>query len=284
MYELFLTALIEEGDLQAALSILTGICGMQSWHSIQRVLYFQCASATGRPTGFQNYKSLDKPLRRDTEWFLKELNAALSRQSFIMQARYDVVKDRDMGPNAKEMDFDAMSGILRWTEFPSAPQGRPHITHRKKIELWEQKKIWSLMADNSCMFKTEVIDECYRFYRDDVEFCLTRQFFLRPIEDYTPVEQRQATTAPPVSQLPAFEELTPVDAQNRWVLQVKAHVMKDNDPEAPKKAQGQLEAIRVELEGVFDFKSIDRKVHDTRVAQPQQNIQVLPQRVTLGKV
>jgi mediator of RNA polymerase II transcription subunit 18 len=37
------------------------------------------------------------------------------------------------------------------------------------------------------------------------------------------------------------------------------------------------------LEGAFDFKTIDRKVHDTRIAQQQQGIQALPQKVILGK-
>jgi mediator of RNA polymerase II transcription subunit 18 len=65
---------------------------------------------------------------------------------------------------------------------------------------------------------------------------------------------------------------------------VKAHVLQDNKPDEIRKAQDQLLSIRGELDGVFDFRAIDRKVHDTRVAQQQQGVQVLPQKVTLGKV
>lgn len=123
----------------------------------------------------------------------------------------------------------------------------------------------------------------YRFFRDEVEFCLTRQYFLRAIHDYAPLEARQHQPSEPLSTLPAWESLTPVDMQNRWILQVKAHVLQDNKPDDIRKAQDQLASIRVELEGSFDFKTIDRKVHDTRVATQQQGIQALPQKVMLGK-
>ena len=124
----------------------------------------------------------------------------------------------------------------------------------------------------------------YRFYRDDIEYCLFRQYFVRPIDDYMPLEHRNTQPSPPHSTLPAWESLVPVDSQNRWILVVKAHVLQDNKPDEIRKAQDQLLSIRGELDGVFDFRTIDRKVHDTRVAQQQQGVQVLPQKVTLGKV
>lgn len=71
--------------------------------------------------------------------------------------------------------------------------------------------------------------------------------------------------------------------QNRWVLIVRSHVLQDNKPDEIRKAQDQLLSIKGELEGAFDFKTIDRKVHDTRIAQQQQGIQALPQKVMLGK-
>ena len=123
----------------------------------------------------------------------------------------------------------------------------------------------------------------YRFFRDEVEFCLTRHYFLKPIGEHTALE-RQSQPASLLSTLPAWNELTAVDVQNRWVLQVKAHVVQDNQPDEIRKVQDHLLAIRNELDGVFNFRSIDRKVHDTRVAQQPQGIQALPQRVTVGTV
>lgn len=123
----------------------------------------------------------------------------------------------------------------------------------------------------------------YRFFRDEIEFCLIKHHFVKPIGDYTSLETRSTKPTAPVASLPSWESLMPIDQQNRWILQVKTHVLKDNQPDEIRKAQDQLMAIRGELDGVFEFKAIDRKVHDTRVALQQQGIQALPQKVTLGK-
>lgn len=109
-----------------------------------------------------------------------------------------------------------------------------------------------------------------------------RSYFVKPIEDYTPLESRSAQPTP-MANLPSWDSLTPVDQQRRWFLHVKTHVLQDNKPDEIRKAQDQLMAIRGELDGVFGFKAIDRKVYDTRVALQQQGIQALPQKVMLGK-
>ena len=124
----------------------------------------------------------------------------------------------------------------------------------------------------------------YRFFRDEIEFCLTRQYLVRPINDYTPLATGRTQEAEPMRNLPAWGSLAPLDMQRRWVLQVKVHVLQDNKPDEIRKAQDQLLAVRTELEGVFDFKTMDRKVYDTRVAMQQQGIQALPQKVIVGKM
>ncbi|CAF3615900.1 hypothetical protein SNK03_003890 [Fusarium graminearum] len=280
MHEIFLTALIEDKDFAGACSVLGGLTNMDPWESIQRVLYFQ---GPPRPMGIFNQSSIKKPISPPNTGFLwKELHQNLTRQSFILQTRYDVLKDRDMGTNAPAMDLDATQGVLKWTDFPDPPRGQPLLTQRKKVELWEQKMLPSLMRDNNHTFKTETIEEMYRFYRDEIEFCLVRYYFLHPIENYVPMETKQQQSMP-LGSLPSFDSLTPVDQQKRWFLHVRAHVVQDNKPEELRKVQEQLLAVRKELEGVFDFRGIDRKVHDTRVMQQAQGVQQLPQRVTIGK-
>ncbi|KAH7149082.1 mediator complex, subunit Med18 [Dactylonectria estremocensis] len=279
MYEVFLTALVEENDFGAACAVLGGLCGMSPWESVHRVLYFQ---GPPRPVGISNQSSIDKPIRKDVGLLWKDLHQNLARQSFVLQARYEILKDRDMSVNAPATDLDATPGMLRWTDFPDPPHGRPLLTQRKKVELWEQKKLPSVMRDNQHIFKTETIEEVYRFFREDIEFCLVRHYFLKPLDHYTPLEMRGQLDIP-LTSLPAWESLTPIDMQKRWFLQVKANVLQHNKPDEIRKVQDQLLAIRGELEGVFDFKTIDRKVHDTRVAQQQQGIQALPQKVMLGK-
>ncbi|KAH7305985.1 mediator complex, subunit Med18 [Stachybotrys elegans] len=282
MYELSLTATVEASDLDATCAVLSGVCGMPPWESIQRVLYFQ---GPPRPAGISNQSSNDKPIRKETTgqvW--KELHQNLSRQSYVLQARYEVSKDDGMGPNAPPMDLDATPGILRWTDFPDPPRGQPLLIQRKKIELWDQTRIPSILRDNQHQFKNETIEETYRFVRDDVEFTLVRHHPIRPIVEYVPFETRTNAPAPPISNLPSWESLAPIDQQDRWILQVKTHVLQDNQPEEIRKAQEKLLAIRSEFDGVFNFRPIDRKVYDTRIAQQPQGIQALPQRVTLGKV
>ncbi|KAF5021772.1 hypothetical protein F66182_6147 [Fusarium sp. NRRL 66182] len=279
MHEIFLTALVEDQDFGAACAVLGGLCNMSPWEAVQRVLYFQ---GPARPMGISSHASIEKPKRKDTGLLWKELHQNLTRQSYIVQARYDVLKDCDMGPNAPPMDLDATQGVLRWNDFPDPPRGQPLLTQRKKVELWEQKKLPSIMRDNNHTFKTETIEEVYRFYRDEIEFCLVRHYFLQPLDSYLPMETKQQQSLP-LDTLPPWESLTPVDQQKRWFLHVKAHVVQDNKPDEIRKAQDQLLAIRRELEGVFDFRGIDRKVHDTRVVQQAQGVQQLPQKVTIGK-
>ncbi len=103
------------------------------------------------------------------------------------------------------------------------------------------------------------------------------------MQEYTTLESRAGAESSPAQHLPAWDSLTPLDKQGRWILQVKTHVAQDNKPDEIRKAQERLLATRNELDGVFSFKVIDRKVHDTRVAIQQQGVQALPQKVTIGK-
>lgn len=148
MYQLLLTALVEDSDFSAACSVLGGLCGMSPWESVNRVLYFQ---GPPRPQGISNLSSIDKTSQsaRSSGPFWKELHQNLSRQSYVVQIRYDVLKDRDMGPSATLVDLNTVPGLLRWTDFPDPPHSRSVITQRKFVEIWEQKNLPSVMRDNN---------------------------------------------------------------------------------------------------------------------------------------
>lgn len=156
MYELFLTALVEEADFSTACSVIEGLCGMQPWETIHRVLYFQ--GPQGQPVGLPNHASMG--LSDPRPW--KELHANLSRQAFITQVRYDLHDFKNKTPDvvmgntsdsvpsaASASNLDAFPGMLRWTDFPDPPHGRPNITQRKKVEIWEQKNLTAVMRDNN---------------------------------------------------------------------------------------------------------------------------------------
>ncbi|KAK2021267.1 hypothetical protein LX32DRAFT_699513 [Colletotrichum zoysiae] len=268
MYELFLTTLVDDDDIQAACSVLGGLCAMPAWQSLHRVLYFK---GPAKPGGISNQNSIVKTPRKDIQMLWKDLHQQLSRQSYILQARYEVFKDKDFGPNAPEVDFNARPGTLRWTDFPDPPQNRSSVTQRKKTEIWDQKNLMAVMRDNNYQFKSEAVEETHQFFREDVEFCLSRHYILQMNGDNGPLTQ----TAP-------WETMSPADPGRRWMFLIKVHVHQDNKPDEILKAHEQLANIRRELEGVFDFKLFDRRIHDTRVAVEVRNAPApLPQVMTV---
>ncbi|KAG7116465.1 hypothetical protein HYQ44_007084 [Verticillium longisporum] len=230
---------------------------MPPWESLHRVLYFKGPS---RPNGISNQNSIVKSQRKDVSGLWKDLHQQLSRQSYVIQARYEVFKDKDFGTETPA-DFDARAGVLRWTDFPDPPHKGSAVTQRKKNEIWEQRNLPSIMRDNKYQLKSEAIEETFQFYRDDAEFCLFRHYQLPPTPDGTPL-----------ARVGAWETgFTPSDPARRWIFLVKVHVLQDNKPDEILKAHEQLANIRRDLEGVFEFKTFDRRIHDTRVAVEMRN-------------
>lgn len=261
MYEIFLTTVIPPEDIKATCSILAGLCAMPAWESLNRVLYFKGPS---RPNGFSNQSSIVKAgQRKDAGALWKEMHQQLSRQSHVIQARYEVFKDKDFG-NTEPADFDARPGVLRFTDFPDPPLkgANANLTQRKKTEIWDQKNLPSIMRDNNYVLESEAIEETYQFFRDDVEFCLFRHYLLRSV----------VTDNTPLAHVGDWETtFTPTDPGQRWLFMIKVHVVQDSKPEEVLKAHEQLASIRRELEGVFEFRTFDRRVHDTRVAVEMRN-------------
>ena len=123
--------------------------------------------------------------------------------------------------------------------------------------------------------KSEAIEESQSYFRDNIEFTFVRYYPLPP----SGAEQQLQQSSP----LPPWEDISLQDPAGKWLLFVKVHVADDNSPEKMQKAQEQLMVIREELLGVFDFKVIDRRAHDTRVAQQGNNMPLpLPDKVSVG--
>ncbi len=72
----------------------------------------------------------------------------------------------------------------------------------------------------------------------------------------------------PIAHLPAWVDLRPVDPAQKWVLNVKLNVAEDGQPEKLTKANEELMRNKAEFEKLFDFKVVDRRVFDTRIAPP----------------
>jgi mediator of RNA polymerase II transcription subunit 18 len=65
--------------------------------------------------------------------------------------------------------------------------------------------------------------------------------------------------------LPAFNNLTPFDSDNKWILTASILVAKGDNPQQMKNGMDQLVAVKNDFEGCFDFKAMDRHIFDTRV-------------------
>lgn len=145
MYELSLLGFVEDKDVPASLSILSGLCAQSPWESIHHVHFFR---GPPRPSGMANPSPTPTMQQKDVPALWKELDRALSRQSYHIQLRYEVAKG-DFG-KGDPAEFDGMAGVLRWVDFPEKPPAAMGVekgtaTQRKKVEIWGQKGLHSLM-------------------------------------------------------------------------------------------------------------------------------------------
>jgi mediator of RNA polymerase II transcription subunit 18 len=289
MFELTLSTVVKDGDLKMACAVLGGLCAMEPWHDLHHVLFFKGPT---QPRGIAKTSSIpDYRSRKESATLWKELHQNLVKQSSVVRAKYEVFKDVDFGKPVP--DLNAKPGTLVWADFPDPPQNlRLQVTQRKKVEIWEQNNLPTIMSDNNyayvltdmlpCVasglltrhrFKSEAIEEALHFYRDDVEFCLFRHYPLPPVISDKPK---------PLGALPPWENMTVIDKEKRWLFVGKYHVVQDTKPDEVKKGCDVLMNIKKELEGVFDFKNYDRRCHDTRIAREISNTPVpLPNRQVL---
>lgn len=127
-----------------------------------------------------------------------------------------------------------------------------------------------------------MIQESHTFVRGNVEFIFTRYYHLpdaamrslstasagaNPSPSPTPQPPQQQQQIPgPAPTLPPWNDLRPVDPAQKWILNVRLSVVEDNQPERMQKATDELLGVRAEMEKLFDFRTVDRRMFDTRMA------------------
>ncbi|KAI1873747.1 uncharacterized protein JN550_003016 [Neoarthrinium moseri] len=253
MHELFLTAALKDGDIEKACAVLQGLCWMSARHNVYHLGFY---AGPPKARGLPNVKSLP-PNRYSAQWH--ELSRELTRSSYVFHLVHEVLKDRDFG-TGNAMIWDNMPGTLRWAGFPDPEREKDQvITYRKKIDIPDQKGLLTIMAGNGQGYKTELIQETYSFIRDNMEFIFSRYYHLPP----SPEQSGPSTS------LPAWSDLKPVDPARKWTFSVKRDVLEDGQPEKMKQASKGIAEVRAELDSMFSFKAIDRRIFDTRIAAPQ---------------
>ncbi|KAI0182972.1 mediator complex, subunit Med18 [Xylaria flabelliformis] len=259
MHELFLTASVKQGDFDTACAVLQGLSWMTARRTIYRVLFF---AGQPQPKGLAGPPPPPNVLPRAAQPLWGELHKQLLRSSYVLQAAYEVSPETDFvgKENATAtMDFTRLPATLRWTDLPDPLRDSP-ITSRKKIEIPFLNSLPRVLMENKQTYINELIQESYSFNRGDLEIVLSRYYHL-------PESQGR-----PIPHLPAWADLRPVDPAQKWMLHVKLNVVAAGDgggqPEKLTKANEELMRNKAEFEKLFDFKVIDRRVFDTRIAPP----------------
>lgn len=250
MHESFLTASVDRDDFHTACAILQGLSWMTARRTIYRILFF---AGQPQPRGLPTAPPAGILRQQDKQLWV-ELNKQLLRSSYILQAAYDVSPETDFGQETA-MDFNRLPATLRWTELPDPSRDSP-ITSRKKIEIPFPHLLPKILMENKQQYTNELIQESYSFNRGDLEIVMSRYYYLPD------------SPGRPVPQLPAWADLRPVDSTRKWVLNVKLNVAEDGQPEKISKANEELMRNKAEFEKLFDFKAVDRRVFDTRIAPP----------------
>lgn len=116
-------------------------------------------------------------------------------------------------------------------------------------------------ATNSGRFAGECIEEGYRFIHEYVVIYITR---ILTISDES--QEVEYKGKPKVNEtLPPFENLSPYDAENKWVMTISLQVLAASDLENMQKGTDELMKMKADFEGLFDLQIRDRHIFDTRV-------------------
>ncbi|ORY64501.1 mediator complex, subunit Med18 [Pseudomassariella vexata] len=280
MHELFLTAAVREVDFDTACAVLQGLSWMQARHNVYRVSFY---AGQPQPKGLTVLKSLPKisnpQARAALQATWNELSKPLTRTSYVLQLAHEVFTDTDFS-NGNVVDLNNVPGTLRWLDFPDLLRDNVRkkmetntpgiqrarveipdlpITQRKRIDIPDQRNLLTIMSDNDHVYKTEMIQETYTYVRETIEFSLNRYYYL-------PSSSLEQSAPSPT--LPPWSDLRPLDPSRKWTLHVKLNVIEDTQPEKMRKAAEELMNVKGELDQLFDFKVLDRRIFDTRIVAP----------------
>ncbi|KAL2260273.1 hypothetical protein VTK26DRAFT_5759 [Humicola hyalothermophila] len=254
-HDIFLAAVVLNPDVPKARALLGGFTEMRERHQFTRIQHYVPKDAVIK--GFSNIKELQKERGPNAaKW--QELHQILARQPSTLQVRTiitDEVQSSISSGEQKTIPADRPR-LLRWTELPDPPSQwiPPFITQRKIVEIADQK-VEKVLSDSQFKAVSNLVDESYHWWLNDVEYTLTRTFIAALDSSDQAASQQQ---------VPNIAGLEP--PADFWLLYVRSRV--ESTPERMQQAHAQLVRIREQLMGVFDFKVFDRRCHDSRV-QPQ---------------
>ncbi|CZR59614.1 uncharacterized protein PAC_09508 [Phialocephala subalpina] len=260
MHELFLTTQISNDDLQRALRILQGYCGMSPVHILRRHLKWE-GPRTRTPKGIDPAFIQKQHRDKVPQW--KALSEQLGRQSYVLTLIYDVdrgqfgqtsTQSEETNGASQISGCDQIPGILRWSDLPDPAGNRP-VNSRLIVNIENEMGLCTVLKSMNHRFSNEIIQECNRFVHGNVIFEINR--YLQLPENDTPSSIR--------TELPPYESLVPFDGDNKWILTASVLVLDGNNPEQMQKGIDELAAVMLDFEGCFNLEKRDRHIFDTRI-------------------
>ncbi|KAK3303958.1 uncharacterized protein B0T15DRAFT_225003 [Chaetomium strumarium] len=257
-HEIFLSAIVADADVARARALLGGYTEMRERHAYTRVQHYQPQDLSVK--GFPTIKQvLREPTPSNARW--QELHQILVKQPSVLHLRFDITESvhnvmTSEASSSAVVPADTQC-VLRWTEFPEPTNPRfPFLTQRKVVEIADQRAE-RILADNKFAVTSDLVEESYHWWLNDVEYVLIRTFVFALGPDGVPSQE-----------IPNLASAEPV--AGFWLLYVRTRAESPSPatlPEQIRKCQAQLEQVRGKLAGVFHFRAYDRRCHDTRIQE-----------------
>ncbi|KAM7220846.1 hypothetical protein V8F06_003740 [Rhypophila decipiens] len=249
-HEVFMTTVVANNEVTRARALLRGFTEIRERHRFTRVRHL-----TPGAKGLPAIKDLQKE-RGPNAQVWQELHQIFTRQSYIIQDRVDVT-DEALAAISTGGPVNIGQGKmhrLRFTDLPDVVSNRnpPTNTQRKVIEI-NDSRMDKILAQNKFVTKNEYVEESYHWWHNGLEYALVQTL---PVPAGTDLDNYIPNLAG-VTNWPPFA-----------ILFVRIQV--ESTPDGMQQAHARLENARKALIGVFDFKIIDRRTHDTRIMEPRQ--------------
>jgi hypothetical protein len=118
MHELFLTAHLSDDDVQRAIRILQGYCGMSPVTLVRRRMLFEGPRLRQQLKGIDPVFVSKQPQGKQLLW--KSLHEQITRQAYIIALIFDINKDHFGQPEVSESQgvVDEPSKNQPWVTFP----------------------------------------------------------------------------------------------------------------------------------------------------------------------
>ncbi|GAB1313647.1 Mediator of RNA polymerase II transcription subunit 18 [Madurella fahalii] len=253
LHDIFMTAVVPAADVANARTLIGAFTEMREQRQFNRVQHFEPQDLAVK--GLPKAKELQKE-RVPNRALWQELHQILVKQPSTLQVRTKITDEVSNAQAGEAVTIAANKPrVLRWTELPDPPSSRipPFITQRRILEI-SDGRMEQILAENRFKLKSELVDESYHWWLNDVEFALTRTYVLSLNPDQTPSQQ-----------VPNLASIQPVS--DFWILYVRTRV--DSTPERTQQGQMHLVRVREQLDELFDFKVFDRRFFDTRIQGPR---------------